>query len=191
MEGINFIIPEKKVREMASGAKTFYIFVGVSGAGKTTAGRALGEPNEADAYRGLYDKGVINPRKLGRAHEWCQSNVRRLMSRSVPTVVQSNTNLNVDHIIPYLDMAIEFGYQVRFVLPKNDLLFYETKRPMSRREQVKLISSVRGSLKSGDKIVPGWVIRRMVDGFDKVRPVIEGVGEETDPKKVKSYLRSL
>ena len=54
-------------------------------------------------------------KKLGEAHQWNKDNVRNHMSDGVASIIVDNTNTTKKEAQPYIDMAKEFGYEVRVV----------------------------------------------------------------------------
>lgn len=100
--------------------KTLYIIRGIPGSGKTTLARKIAQDNkkegvwicEADHYferNGKYD---FNPSELGKAHDYCKSQVRSAMEIGDHVIV-SNTSTRKSEYQVYLDMAKEFGYEVK------------------------------------------------------------------------------
>lgn len=164
------------------------ILIGVPGCGKSTfASEYLDESFicEADSFPGLYKNGLLQGNLLPTAHEVCHEKVRRLMQEKQPYIIQSNTNLRIDSIIPYLVIAMTFNYQVQFVLPKHDLLYYEHN--WSRNKQIQEIIKVRSQ---GEKIVPEHVIIKLVSSFDDIKSKLTTIIHYTDPNVLYKLLQS-
>lgn len=97
--------------------KTIYILRGVSSSGKTTLADTLCQLPDtktiaADDY--FYDSyGNYNFRALdlGKAHDWCRGGVETLMCQE-HNIVLHNTNTTEKEIIPYLELAAQYGYKV-------------------------------------------------------------------------------
>jgi predicted kinase len=159
------------------------ILVGVSGSGKSTHARTLfGEVCEADTYPGLYHNGVLQPSLLSTAHQSCQQQVEECMKQGIP-VVQSNTNLDVRSIHPYLILAQRYHYQVSIRLPEYDLLYFSND--WTREQQIQHLIRARSS---GDKIVPSNVLYRMVETFDQFRSRVQRVVYISDPLEIMRIL---
>jgi predicted ABC-type ATPase len=101
-----------------------YIIRGVSGTGKTTRAReiqcmypAVDRPVhfEADqfftSHTGEYR---FDTSLLPQAHEWCRLSVLRTI-RTGEAVIVSNTFTTFKEIIPYLDLARAYGYEVEVI----------------------------------------------------------------------------
>jgi hypothetical protein len=124
----------------------------------------------ADLFPGLYDEnGWIMFIKLSEAHNWCYDKVVEAMSQN-KKVYLDNTNLQPIHWKRYLEVSIQFGYSIEFVLPTH-LYFHYTNPdvPEERDAQIEHMCRVRSS---GGKIVPRDVIERMEQDFLKVRQFI-------------------
>lgn len=105
------------------------ILRGVSGSGKSTFGKYLGNylmwEHEriicsADDYfinnDGEY---IFDPSKLPIAHETCRKKAERAMIDHVDHVIIDNTNTSESEIKPYIEMAKEHGYQVFSLVVEN------------------------------------------------------------------------
>jgi predicted kinase len=159
------------------------ILVGVSGSGKTTFAKTMtNTPYEADNYPGLYVNGRLQVHLLSKAHEWCQQQVRLAMSEQVPFLVQSNTNLEPRHLLPYLESASYYGYQVRLILPSHGLLYYQTPQ-----DQVSYVIQVRSQ---GERIVPEHAMKRMIDQFVKHEPLFIRLTSISDPREMIHQIES-
>jgi len=101
-----------------------YIIRGVSGTGKTTKAKgirceypAADRPFhfEADqfftSHTGRYD---FEASLLSQAHEWCRLNVLRVI-RTGRAVIISNTFTTFREVIPYLDLAGLYDYEVEVI----------------------------------------------------------------------------
>lgn len=91
---------------------------GLPGSGKSTWIRA-NYPNatvcSADHYflrDGVYQ---FDPEKIGAAHGVCRTRFSEALEAGVPVVVVDNTNVTVREIRPYVEAALEAGYQVRII----------------------------------------------------------------------------
>ena len=153
------------------------ILVGVSGSGKTTFAKTMtNTPFEADNYPGLYENGRLQVHLLSKAHEWCQKEVRFAMSEHYPFIVQSNTNLDPRYLLPYLESASYYGYQVRLILPSHGLLYYHT-----HHNQISHLIHVRSK---GDRVVPEHAMRRMIEQYNQYNSFIIPLTSISDPREM-------
>lgn len=162
------------------------ILIGVPGSGKSTLAKQYVSDElicEADTFPGLYIDGKLQGHLLPQAHEVCQEKVRKVMDAKSNIIFQSNTNLRIDSILPYLILAMKFGYQVRLQLPINDLLHYE--HDWNREQQIQIISTLRSS---GEKIIPPQILSKLIQSFDTIKPILLPLQEENDPKIMYQYL---
>lgn len=104
--------------------KILFLIRGLPGSGKSTMAdiikRAFKAPAchvEADMYF-LGTDGVyrFDPKKLGKAHDWCRSVAFQAMADSKEIIIVSNTFCQRWEAEPYLSMAEEFGYKVQVLL---------------------------------------------------------------------------
>jgi predicted kinase len=159
-----------------------YILVGVSGSGKSTRANEIVDEScicEADTYPGLYVNGQLQRHLLSEAHSACQSKVKKLMMSDTPVIVQSNTNLNVSDMIPYLQLADQFSYRIRIEYPWYDLIYW--KNNLSRPQQTQFITNVRSK---GQKQVPEFIIKSMIEKYDVLFPYLVSWSPLDDPKIV-------
>lgn len=154
--------------------------VGPSGSGKTTITRSYGPTShEADKYPGLYTNGNINSSLLKKAHHWCFNEFTNDMKKGITPVIQSNTNLNPDHLTEYIKVCIKYDYQVVIVLPEFNLLHFEHSS-MEDEEQIQHMIQARSE---GDKIIPESAIRRMATQFKQIRAFYRQMENIHDPKE--------
>jgi predicted kinase len=96
--------------------KILWIVRGPSGSGKTRLAHVIGITYyEADKFfidpDGYYK---FDYRYLADAHEWCRLEVKRAMRSGASTTV-SNTFTRHSEMVPYLELAKEFGYTPRVI----------------------------------------------------------------------------
>jgi predicted kinase len=162
-----------------------YIIVGVSGSGKSSLAKTMSACLcEADAYPNLYENGVLVSSKLSAAHQSCIERVEQCMMARMD-IVQSNTNLDLRSIKPYLELAKQYTYTVHVILPKHDLLHYPLK-DMSRPSQMTALVNARSQ---GDKRVPFNVIQRMINQYDTLYPIFSNMARETDPDTLLAFYK--
>ena len=103
-----------------------YIISGIPGSGKTTLAHLIaGESNtvEADKFPGLYSAdgsfngGTILDGKplIVHAHQWCQSECKRLLEQKADVICVSNTSLQRWEAQPYYLLANQFNYSIQRV----------------------------------------------------------------------------
>ena len=167
----------------------FIMIVGPSGTGKSTVARQFVSDEficEADTFPNLYVQGVLQSQLLQQAHQVCKNKVEYLMSRRIPTIVQSNTNLDLGEkgIKPYVALALHYGYEIHLLLPSYGLLHYESIH-MTRESQLKEIIANRSI---GDKIVPPHVVERMIQTYESLHFALLRLAQTTDPSIMYSML---
>jgi predicted kinase len=101
------------------------IMRGPSGSGKTTRARELQKEynaliNSADKYFMVKGEYCFNADQLPAAHNWCQDRTR-CACEDGQNVIVDNTNMSLWEMKPYVEMAEEFGYEVKFQWGKNPM----------------------------------------------------------------------
>ena len=159
---------------------TLFIIVGVSGSGKTTLAQRMAPDHwyEADTYLNLYQNGVLQFSLLSDAHRACLSHVERDMNQRVPSIVQSNTNLDLGEkgILPYLRLAVTYHYQISFVLPSYGLMHYPHYG--NYENQVKTLIHARSSR---ERYIPPPVIHRMIQQFYSILIHLQSLSSLSPP----------
>lgn len=130
---------------------------GVSGSGKSTIARKLAQLESSvicstDDYFLVDGKYVFEPRMIGVNHSRNQERARDSMKNRIPQVIIDNTNTQAWEMIPYVQAALELGYQIEIVEPEPATLEEIMRRQESR----------------GDKNLPLEVVERMMSRFEKV-----------------------
>jgi len=168
---------------------TLFILIGVPGSGKTTLAKhmSLDHWYEADTYPNLYQKGVLQPALLSKAHTMCLSNMEMAMKQHVNTIVQSNTNLDLGEkgVLPYIRLAVTYHYKVHFVLPMYGLMHYPHYG--NYENQVKTLIQTRST---NERVVPPHVIHRMVQQFYSILIQVQHLSSLSPPDML-SYITSL
>jgi len=146
-----------------------------SGAGKSTLAQELGEGGVVFSTDDFFEQGgeyKFNPAQLGTAHRWNHSRVKQALDRSISPVVVDNTNVTLKEILPYLELAKNHGYEVRYASPNwNEQLITEN----GKWNYDFLVKQQQNKDRTGKgKIVPDNAIKRQIDRFEYQLP------EETD-----------
>ena len=104
--------------------KQLIILRGVSGSGKSTVAEIFSDGLwpicEADTFHYTED-GVYNwkPENIKAAHNWCKEQVLDFMVREFKKIIISNTSTSEKELKPYLELALEYGYQVISLVVEN------------------------------------------------------------------------
>jgi predicted kinase len=143
--------------------KTLYLFIGPPGSGKSFKTKDI--INDAiknnininhtcicETYNYLNlcyvnDKNqyIINKNKLLLAQYACNVATENLMKMKIQIIIQSNSNITINDIIPYLFMARKYNYRINFVIPSNKLLYYETGIVYNEIDQINVIRIIKMS----------------------------------------------
>lgn len=101
--------------------KSLIILRGLPGAGKNTLAEALGIKAVccADDYFMHGGKYMWSADGLGAAHSWCQRKCRRFMKKQVEKIIIANTSVSGRDLVPYTDLARQFGYTVYSLIVEN------------------------------------------------------------------------
>lgn len=129
---------------------------GISGSGKSTLAKKLvgnGVVLSTDDYfmkDGIYD---FEPKKLGIFHKKNQEKTKEYMEKQISPIIIDNTNSKEWEMKPYVDLADNYGYEVKIEeLPTPDL--------------DELI--VRQKSREGiNKSLPKETLERMINNFKK------------------------
>jgi len=104
-------------------SKILYCLCSPAGGGKTTKAKNLAAPEnifEADNYwLNCVGEYLFVPEKIGKAHQWCQSEVRKAMEKGNTPLCVSNTNITRKDRQIYINLAKEYGYDVEIVFPDS------------------------------------------------------------------------
>jgi predicted kinase len=127
---------------------------GVSGSGKSTLAKKLAAAHEGVIYstddffmlEGIY---TFDPSSLGKNHKMNQDRAIWAMQERTPCIIIDNTNTQAWEMKPYVEAAIEFGYEIEIQEP-NPVPLEEI---MLRQES--------------NKNLPLETVQRMFDRFEK------------------------
>lgn len=81
--------------------------------------------------------------KLDKAHLNCKNKAKELLKNKSPLVIIDNTNLKIKDIIPYFELALEYGYEFNIEEPTsswwvNDIKPYLKKRKDNKTHLLKM-----------------------------------------------------
>jgi len=103
--------------------KKLIVIRGPSGSGKTTIAQDIVGDFYNDARGFVYYEAdhffegsqsyKFDAKRLSEAHAWCKAQVTRSMFHEVNIIVLSNTATMKWEVDPYLELAKEYGYDVR------------------------------------------------------------------------------
>ncbi|KAM4044664.1 NEDD4-binding protein 2-like 2 isoform 2-T2 [Anomaloglossus baeobatrachus] len=106
-----------------SGRRRMVLLRGVPGSGKSTLARTVlhqspdGIVLSTDDYFSLENGYTYDVKLLGDAHNWNHNRARRAMDDGRSPVVIDNTNIKAWEMKPYVQMAVDRGYDVEFLEP--------------------------------------------------------------------------
>jgi len=104
--------------------KKLIIMRGISGSGKSTKAKELGANGVVLGSDDFWGEDYNFDRsKIGEAHEWNQNRVREALSSGMSPVVVDNTNTQFWEMKPYVEMALEHGYEIEFAEPDTPWKF--------------------------------------------------------------------
>ena len=96
---------------------------GVSGSGKSTLAKKLAADNENSVIYSTDDFFMIegiytfDPLSLGKNHKMNQDRARCAMQEKTPCVIIDNTNTQAWEMRPYVEAALELGYEIEIQEP--------------------------------------------------------------------------
>ena len=101
--------------------KVLIIIRGLQGSGKSTVAELFGTKAIccADDYFMRGGKYQWYGHILPAAHAWCIKKCRRFMKKQACRIVIDNTNVKARDLVPYTDLARQFGYMVHTIIVEN------------------------------------------------------------------------
>lgn len=106
-------------------SKKIVFYSGLPGSGKTSAAQKLvdengcGEIFTTDDFFMVGDDYKFSFKFISAAHKWNLGRVALAMFHGVEFIVVPNTNLQAWEILPYLELAVDSGYEVEILEPKT------------------------------------------------------------------------
>jgi len=108
--------------------KTLILMRGLPASGKSYHAKKLCNGNEsiicsADHFFGYAPEEYVakwSLQGLGTAHNYCREKSKSLMERQLPLVIIDNTNTMIKEMLPYVEMAVFYGYEVQIEEPVSD-----------------------------------------------------------------------
>lgn len=145
-----------------------YLMRGLPGSGKSTLARKLSQKGiilSTDDYWMENGEYQYNPLEIEKAHQWNTERTSEAMRQELSPIVVDNTNVQLWQMKPYVEMAIKYGYQVKFM---------ESNAPWK--------SDSEELAKRNTHEVPKEVIDQMIMNWDE-NPTIERIMESEKPEK--------
>ena len=148
--------------------KVMYVIRGVSGSGKSTLAKELGKEGvilSTDDY--FYDdNGNYNfdRKKLSVAHKWNQDRTEEAMQQGNSPIVVDNTHVKLWEIRKSVELAQQYGYEVKFAKPDWSTELYNEEGKWN-------FEFLKGRNSHG---VPDHALQRMIDNFE-YDPTVEKI----------------
>jgi len=123
---------DKLIKDINEGKfpKVVIIMRGLPGSGKTTAANKI---HAATKKKGIIlstddyfitEVSEFDPKKLGIAHEWNQNRAKENLQRgSVSPIIIDNTNVLMMEALPYVELALEYKFDVKVLEPETSWAF--------------------------------------------------------------------
>jgi NEDD4-binding protein 2 len=146
--------------------KTLFILCSPSGGGKSFKAQQLqkqfgGEIFSTDNFWMKDGKYNFDIKKLGIAHNWNKSKVEEAMKNGVNPIIVDNTNIMAKERKPYVLLAQQYGYDVRFEKP--DQRTDESGKTLYDENGKFNYEFLKGN---NTHNVPDEAVKSMVDKFD-------------------------
>ncbi len=157
--------------------KLLIIARGPSGSGKSTMVEKIRDKFNAPVFTtddfwmqgGKYN---FDPDYIGEAHFWNQTRVDEAMQGGEPVVIVDNTNSMFSEMKPYILMAQQYGYEVKFIEPD----WHPDLKTPEGKWNVDFLEQVQGQKDRKDigKVVPREILEKMVGSYD-YNPTVEDI----------------
>jgi predicted kinase len=132
---------------------------GVSGSGKSTMARKIAAMHDLSVILSTDDFFMkdgeyrFDPSRLGEYHAANVKRVETAMGDECPCVIVDNTNTQSWEMKPYVELAMEHGYDVQIVEPEPVSFEELMNRQAQRADQ--------------NKALPAEVVKRMLSRYEK------------------------
>ena len=119
--------PPPSLEEITKGrSKVLIVLRGLPGSGKSTLVETLQGAWVASADNFFVNeagKYVFDGKMIGKAHEWAQSEARKMMEQSLSPVIVDNTNVSSWEAKAYVEFGVSLGYEVEILTPETPWRF--------------------------------------------------------------------
>lgn len=163
--------------------KMMIIARGPSGSGKSHMVQSLAKQHSApifssDDYFMKDGKYVFNGSEIGRAHEWNRQRVAEAAKSSSPVIIVDNTNTQFWEMKPYVEIANQYGYEVKFVEPD---WHPELKTPEGKWNSDFIKQQQRNKNRADiNKTLPDDVVDKMIGRY-QYGPTVDSVLQSRNP----------
>lgn len=100
--------------------KKLIIMRGLPGSGKSTKANSFGgKVFSTDDFFMVDGEYQFDFSVIGQAHQWNELRTFNEMENGTPVVVVDNTNTQFWQMKPYVEKALELGYEIEFALPET------------------------------------------------------------------------
>ena len=158
--------------------KTLILMRGLPASGKSYRAKELCEDNEsiicsADHFFGHTIEEYLAKwsfQDLGIAHNYCREKAKSLMELHIPLVIIDNTNTTIKEMLPYVQLAIFYDYEIQVEEPnsewwKNKILPFIQNKNRFRIELDSACEYLFERSKSSHK-VPLETIKKMMHRYE-------------------------
>jgi len=149
--------------KFAQQEKVLILCRGVSGSGKSTKAKELGQGGivlSTDDFWMENGEYKFNSSKLGIAHKWNQDRAIKALQKGVSPIVIDNTNLVAKDMNFYAKAAVQYGYKVRIEEPESPQWKGKMHPNMTEQEKNDLAKELAKRNSHG---VTPEIARRMID----------------------------
>jgi hypothetical protein len=144
---------KKQVIPITEDSRVLQFYIGAHGSGKTRY--AGNDAIDVDATLlmedgldvPLYIDGVQSPEGYAKAVSICLKKIETLMENGKNHIKVSNNNVIRKEWIPYLELAVKYGYTVIFTTPTNGIMYYNhpTVKNASKDQQIQYLIKLRSA----------------------------------------------
>ena len=151
--------------------RILYIMRSPSGGGKSFLAKELGKGGvvfSTDDFWYRDGKYQFDINKLGTAHKWNYERAKKAAQQGISPIVIDNTNTVRKDFLQYIELGLEYGYDVKFAEPN---WHPELKTPEGKWNYdfiMKLQEERRK--KEPSKVIPPEAVKRMIDRYEYQKP---------------------